>query len=107
MALSPGSKKSLGTRYHCTKCKTAFYDLGKSIPRCPICNVIPFKSPKQKFQKNDAKLKSSSEIAFVNVVLGKVERIIPRSFALDDFKVRGDGWHVVASGQKKSRAASI
>ena len=105
MALSPGSKKSLGTRHHCTKCKTAFYDFGKSIPRCPICDVIPFKLPKQKFQKNEAKLKSSSEIAFVNVVLGKVERIIPRSFALDDFKVRGDGWHVVASGQKKEQSS--
>ena len=54
MALSPGSKKSLGARHYCTKCKTAFYDFGKSIPRCPICDVIPFKLPKQKFQKNEA-----------------------------------------------------
>lgn len=103
MALSSGSKKALGTRHHCKKCKTAFYDLGKSIPRCPVCDVIPQKGSSQSSNKNEAKSKSLGQIAFVNVTLGIVETVIPRSFDANNFKAKGDGWHVVATKKQKDQ----
>lgn len=103
MELSSGSKKALGTRHQCKKCKTAFYDLGKSIPRCPVCDVIPQKGPRESSNKSDAKSKSIGQIAFVKVTLGNVEKVIPRSFDVKSLNAKGDGWHVVSIKKQKGQ----
>ena len=91
MALSPGAKKALGARHHCKKCKTAFYDLGKSIPRCPVCDVIPKKGSRESSNKSEAKSKSLGQIAFAKVTLGNVETVIPKSFDAKYLNAKGDG----------------
>ena len=103
MALSPGAKKALGTRHQCKKCKTAFYDLGKSIPRCPVCDVIPKKGSRESSNKSEAKSKSLGQIAFAKVTLGNIETVIPKSFDAKYLIAMGDGWHVVSIKKQKDQ----
>ena len=105
MALPTDSKKSLGNRHNCKTCKTSFYDLGKPVPCCPVCDTIPFKFFKQKLDQKKETRQAKDGIAFVEIKLGKIETMVPSSASIEPADLKDDGWYAVFLSPDKPEAA--